>query len=68
MADAIAAEAQCWPADVIVIATPRRRRFRRLLLGSLAEDVVRAATKLLIRGAVGKPRWARRWPIGLGFG
>ena len=52
VADAIAAEAQHWPADVIVIGTHGRRGFRHLLLGSVAEGVVRAATKpvLLIRG------------------
>ena len=51
--DAIEEEAMRWPADLIVIGTHGRRGFRRLLLGSVAEGVVRVATKpvLLIRGA-----------------
>lgn len=51
--DAIEEEAAGWPADLIVIGTHGRRGFRRLLLGSVAEGVVRVATKpvLLIRGA-----------------
>jgi nucleotide-binding universal stress UspA family protein len=51
--DAIEEEATHWPADLIVIGTHGRRGFRRLLLGSVAEGVVRIATKpvLLIRGA-----------------
>lgn len=50
--DAIEEEAVRWPADLIVIGTHGRRGFRRLLLGSVAEGVVRASTKpvLLIRG------------------
>lgn len=52
ISDAIEEEAARWPADVIVIGTHGRRGFRRLLLGSVAEGVVRIATKpvLLIRG------------------
>jgi nucleotide-binding universal stress UspA family protein len=51
-ADLIAAEADAWPADLIVVGTHGRRGVRRLLLGSVAEGVVRTATKpvLLIRG------------------
>ena len=51
-ADEIVAEAQRWPADLIVIGTHGRRGFRHLLLGSVAEGVIRMATKpvLLIRG------------------
>lgn len=50
--EAIAAEADAWPADLIVIGTHGRRGLSRLLLGSVAEGVVRVATKpvLLIRG------------------
>ena len=50
--DAIAAEAQRWPADLIVIGTHGRRGFRHLMLGSVAEGVVRVANQpvLLIRG------------------
>ncbi|MCL9684928.1 universal stress protein [Legionella sp. EUR-108] len=40
------------PTDLLVIGTHGRRGFNRLLLGSVAENVVRIATKpvLLIRG------------------
>jgi len=49
--EAIAAEAEVWPADLIVIGTHGRRGLSRLLLGSVAEGVVRVASKpvLLIR-------------------
>jgi nucleotide-binding universal stress UspA family protein len=48
----IAADAAGWPADLIVICTHGRRGLSHLLLGSVAEGVVRVATKpvLLIRG------------------
>ena len=48
----IAADAEAWPADLIVICTHGRRGLSRLFLGSVAEGVVRVATKpvLLIRG------------------
>lgn len=48
----IAAEADAWSADLIVIGTHGRRGLSHLLLGSVAEGVVRVATKpvLLIRG------------------
>lgn len=51
-ADMIAADTEAWPADLIVIGTHGRRGLNRLLLGSVAEGVVRVATKpmLLIRG------------------
>ena len=39
--DAIEEEAVRWPADLIVIGTHGRRGFRRLLLGSVAEGLVR---------------------------
>jgi len=46
-----AAEADAWPADVIVIGTHGRQGMNRLLLGSVAEGVARVATTpvLLIR-------------------
>jgi nucleotide-binding universal stress UspA family protein len=49
--DMIAQEADAWPADLIVIGTHGRRGFNRLLMGSVAEGVVRIATKpvLLVR-------------------
>jgi len=52
VADAIAAEAQRWPADLIVIGTHGRRGFRHLMLGSVAEGLVRVARQpvLLVRG------------------
>ena len=52
VADAIAAEAQRWPADLIVIGTHGRRGFRHLMLGSVAEGLVRVAHQpvLLVRG------------------
>ena len=48
----IAADADAWPADLIVIGTHGRRGLSHLLLGSVAEGVVRVAAKpvLLIRG------------------
>ena len=51
VADVIAHEADTW-ADLIVIGTHGRRGFNHLLMGSVAEGVVRIATKpvLLIRG------------------
>ena len=39
----IVESARCWPADVIVIASHGRGRIQRLLLGSVAESVVRHA-------------------------
>lgn len=48
----IAADAEAWPADLIVIGTHGRRGLSHLFLGSVAEGVARVATKpvLLIRG------------------
>ena len=48
----IAADAEAWPADLIVICTHGRRGLSHLFLGSVAEGLVRVATKpvLLIRG------------------
>jgi nucleotide-binding universal stress UspA family protein len=50
--EVIAEEAEAWPADVIVIGTHGRRGISHIFLGSVAEGVVRIATKpvLLIRG------------------
>jgi nucleotide-binding universal stress UspA family protein len=50
--EAIAEEADKWPANLIVLGTHGRRGFSHLLLGSMAEGVIRVATKpvLLIRG------------------
>lgn len=51
--DVINEEAKQWPADLIVIGTHGRRGFNHLLLGSVAEGVIRLATKpvLIIRGS-----------------
>jgi nucleotide-binding universal stress UspA family protein len=51
--DLINEEAKQWPADLIVIGTHGRRGFNHLLLGSVAEGVIRLATKpvLIIRGS-----------------
>lgn len=48
----IVADAEAWPADLIVICTHGRSGLSRMFLGSVAEGVVRVATKpvLLIRG------------------
>jgi nucleotide-binding universal stress UspA family protein len=43
--DAINEEAKRWSADLVVIATHGRRGFNHLLLGSVAEGVIRLATK-----------------------
>lgn len=53
IASVIVAEAQRWPADLIVIGTHGRSGFNRLLFGSVAEGVVRTAQipVLLIRGS-----------------
>ena len=50
--DAINEEAKHWSADLIVIGTHGRRGFNHLLLGSVAEGVIRLATKpvLIFRG------------------
>jgi nucleotide-binding universal stress UspA family protein len=48
----IVADAEAWPADLIVIGTHGRRGLSHLFLGSVAEGVARVATKpvLLFRG------------------
>jgi len=50
--DMINEEAKRWPADVIVIGTHGHHGFSHLLLGSVAEGVIRLATKpvLIIPG------------------
>lgn len=52
VASMIAAEAKAWPADLIVIGTHGRRGVDHLLMGSVAEGVVRQSPMpvLLIRG------------------
>ena len=57
IADVVVNEAERWRADLIVIGTHGRRALRRLLLGSVAEGVIRmsAAPVLLVRGPRRKP-------------
>jgi nucleotide-binding universal stress UspA family protein len=52
LAEVISKEAQKLSADLIVVGTHGRRGFSHFLLGSVAESIVRIATKpvLLIRG------------------
>ena len=51
LADAVAAQASAWPADVVVLGTHGRRGFERMALGSDAEKILRSATVpvLLVR-------------------
>jgi nucleotide-binding universal stress UspA family protein len=51
VADFVVAEAEAWPADLIVIGTHGRRGLARLILGSVAEGVARTASMpvLLVR-------------------
>jgi nucleotide-binding universal stress UspA family protein len=52
IAEAVADDAEAWPADLLVIGTHGRRGLSRLFVGSIAEGIVRVATMpvLLIRG------------------
>jgi nucleotide-binding universal stress UspA family protein len=52
IAEAVAHEAETWPADLIVVGTHGRRGLSRLFLGSVAEGIARVATRpvLLVRG------------------
>jgi nucleotide-binding universal stress UspA family protein len=59
--DLIVADARRWDADLIVIGTHGRRGLSKLLLGSVAEGVMRTAgmSVLLVRAAERKTRRAR---------
>jgi nucleotide-binding universal stress UspA family protein len=50
--EAIEEQSKQWPADLIGVGTEGRRGFQRLMIGSVAEGLVRISTKpvLLIRG------------------
>jgi nucleotide-binding universal stress UspA family protein len=48
IAEAIADAARDWGADLVVVGTHGRRGFARLLVGSVAENLVRIATTSLI--------------------
>jgi nucleotide-binding universal stress UspA family protein len=52
IADQVLKEARAWPADLIVLGTHGRRGLTHLLLGSVAESIVRLSPLpvLLIRG------------------
>ncbi|MBU1224019.1 MAG: universal stress protein [Gammaproteobacteria bacterium] len=52
IAEAVIEDAEAWPADLIVIGTHGRRGLSRLVVGSVAEGIVRGATMpvLLTRG------------------
>jgi nucleotide-binding universal stress UspA family protein len=56
VADVIVDEAERWPADLIVIGTHGRRGLKKMLLGSVAEGVLRMSSTptLLIRGPQGE--------------
>lgn len=56
VATVIAEAAGEWPADVVVIGTHGRRGVDRLLLGSVAEGVVRLSTQPVLI-VPGKHRW-----------
>jgi len=60
--DVVVAQARQWNADVIVIGTHGRRGIGRLLIGSDAEQIVRAAPVpvLVVRPAVEAPAAAAR--------
>ena len=49
--EVIAAEADAWPADIIVAGTHGRHGLSHVFIGSIAEGIIRVATKpvLLIR-------------------
>ena len=50
--EAIEEQSKQWPANLIVVGTEGRRGFQRLMIGSVAEGLVRISTKpvLLVRG------------------
>lgn len=52
IADVIVQEARSWPADLLVVGTHGRRGLNHLLLGSVAEGIVRMSPVpvLLVRG------------------
>jgi nucleotide-binding universal stress UspA family protein len=48
VAEKIVAEANAWPADLLVLGTRGRHELKRLFLGSVAEGVSRIATMPLL--------------------
>lgn len=61
-AELIVKEAQGWPAELTVVGTHGRRGFSHLVLGSVAEGVIRLSSGpvLLVRGVEAKPKRRRR--------
>lgn len=53
IAAALVRESQDWEADILVVGSHGRRGFRRLLMGSVADSVIRLATTpvLLVRAS-----------------
>lgn len=64
IASALLAEAEAWPADVIVIGTHGRRGLNRLLMGSVAETLIRSSNMpvLLVRAPGSKSEAGRHEP------
>jgi nucleotide-binding universal stress UspA family protein len=56
--ESIEEESKRWPANLVVIGTEGRRGFQRLMIGSVAEGLVRISTKpvLLVRGGKAETR------------
>lgn len=54
IAELIIKEAQKWPADLLILGTHGRRGFSRLIIGSVAENVLRLATMPILL-AQGQP-------------
>lgn len=54
LAEKIVAEAEAWPASILVVGTHGRRGFSHFFLGSVAERVIRTATMpvLLVRAQI----------------
>ena len=52
--EAIEEQSQQWPADLVVVGTEGRRGFQRLMIGSVAEGLIRISSKpvLLVRGTL----------------
>jgi nucleotide-binding universal stress UspA family protein len=64
IADAIAEEARTWPADLLVVGTHGRGFLGHVLLGSVAERIVRICTVpvLLVRAGTGSGPSSRESP------
>ena len=47
--EAIEEQSKQWPANLVVVGTEGRRGFQRLMIGSVAEGLVRISTKPVLR-------------------